>query len=104
VITAGIEDYNGNGHLDAGNIAAVTPSNATTNADGFVVVNVFYPQEYAYYLDVSLSASASVQGTEYVRTSRFTLPGLTTDFNDSNKAPPGPLSPFGVASSCSNPN
>ncbi len=100
----GIEDKNSNGRLDAGNIAAVTPSNATTNADGFVVVNVFYPQEYAYYLDVSLSASTSVQGTEYVRTSRFTLPGLSTDFNDSAKAPPGPISPFGVATSCSNPN
>ena len=100
----GIEDVNSNGRLDAGNIAAVTPSNATTNADGFVVVNVFYPQEYAYYLDVSLSASTSVQGTEYVRTSRFTLPGLSTDFNDSAKAPPGPISPFGVQTSCSNPN
>jgi len=102
--TGGIEDYNGNGRLDAGNIATVTPSNATTDANGFVVVSVFYPQEYAYYLDVSLSASTSVQGTEYVRTSRFTLKGLATDFNDSTKAPPGPLSPFGVATSCSNPN
>jgi hypothetical protein len=65
---------------------------------------VFYPQEYAYYLDVSLSASTSVQGTEYVRTSRFTLPGLSSDFDDTKKAPPGPLSPFGVQTSCSNPN
>jgi len=100
----GIEDYNGNGRLDAGNIAAVTPSNATTDANGFVLVSVFYPQEYAYYLDVSLSASTSVQGTEYVRTSRFTLPGLSSDFDDAKKAPPGPLSPFGVQTSCSNPN
>jgi hypothetical protein len=98
------EDYNGNGRLEAGNIAAVTPSNATTNADGFVLVNVFYPQEYAYYLDVLLSASTTVQGTEYVRTSKFMLPGISTDFNDSSKAPPGPVSPFGRAASCSDPN
>lgn len=100
----GVEDYNSSGRLEAGNIAAVTPSNATTDANGFVLVNVFYPQEYAYYLDVSLSASTSVQGTEYVRTSRFTLPGISTDFDGSHGAPPGPLSPFGVQTSCSNKN
>ena len=98
------EDYNGSGRLEAGNIAAVTPSNAVTDASGFVLVNVFYPQEYAYYLDVLLSASTTVQGTEYVRTSRFMVPGISTDFNDNNKAPPGPVSPFGRATSCSNPN
>ena len=99
----GIEDYNDNGHLDAGNIASVSPSNASTDANGFVLVSVFYPQEYAYYLDVSLSASTTVQGTEYVRTSRFTLPGVATDF-DGTTGPPGPISPFGVANSCINPN
>jgi hypothetical protein len=98
------EDYNSNGRLEAGNIAAVTPSNATTDANGFVLVNVFYPQEYAYYLDVLLSASTTVQGTEYVRTSRFVLPGISTDFNDVSKAPPGPVSPFGRAATCSSPN
>ena len=98
------EDYNGNGRLEAGNIASVTPSNAVTDASGFVLVNVFYPQEYAYYLDVLLSASTTVQGTEYVRTSRFVVPGISTDFNDNNKAPPGPVSPFGRATTCSSPN
>jgi Bacterial Ig-like domain (group 1) len=100
----GFEDYNGNGRLEAGNIAAVTPSNATTDANGFVLISVFFPQEHAYYLDVSLSASTSVQGTEYVRTSRFTLPGAASDFNDATKSPPGIVSPFGKATSCSNPN
>jgi hypothetical protein len=98
------EDYNTNGRLEAGNIATVTPSNAVTDTNGFVVVSVFYPQEYAYYLDVSLSASTTVQGTEYVRTSKFMLPGIATDFNSINKGPPGPVSPFGQATSCSNPN
>lgn len=98
------EDYNNDGRLWAGNIATVTPSNAVTDANGFVLVNVFYPQEYAYYLDVSLSASTTVQGTEYVRTSKFALPGISTDFNSSSGGPPGPVSPFGQATSCSNPN
>jgi len=97
------EDYNSNGRLEAGNIATVTPSNAVTDANGFVTVSVFYPQEYAYYLDVSLSASTTVQGTEYVRTSRFSLPGIASDFSDKDKGPPGPVSPFGTATSCSSP-
>jgi hypothetical protein len=98
------EDFNASGRLDAGNIATVLPANATTDADGFVLVSVYYPQEYAYYLTVSLSASTTVQGTEYVRSSTFVLTGLSTDFNDATKAPPGPVSPFGTANICSNPN
>jgi hypothetical protein len=98
------EDFNASLRIEAGNIASVSPSNATTDADGFVLVNVFYPQEFAYYLAVSLSASTTVQGTEYVRASNFVLSGLATDFNDATKAPPGPTSPFGTANSCANPN
>jgi len=98
------EDFNGSGSIEAGNIASVSPSNAMTDADGFVLVNVYYPQEFAYYLAVSLSASATVQGSEYVRSSNFILSGLATDFNDATKAPPGPVSPFGVANICGDPN
>ena len=97
------EDFNTSGRIEAGNIALVSPSNAVTDAQGFVLVAVYYPQEYAYYLDVALSASTTVQGTEYVRTANFALPGTATDFNDTNKAPPGPVSPFGTANACTNP-
>jgi hypothetical protein len=103
VLDAG-EDFNSSGRLEAGNIASVSPSNAVTDSQGFVLVNVFYPQEYAYYLDVALSASTTVQGTEYVRTSRFRLSGSATDFNSTNNAPPGVVSPFGVGVTCSDPN
>lgn len=102
VLDAG-EDFNASARLEAGNIASVSPSNATTDTNGFVLVNVFYPQEFAYYLDVSLSASATVQGSEYVRTNNFMLAGLSTDFNVVTNAPPGPVSPFGTANSCNNP-
>ena len=69
-----------------------------------MLVNVTYPQEYAYYLDVALSASTSVSGTEYVRTSNFMLPGASTDFTNNTVAPPGPVSPFGTSTICTNPN
>lgn len=97
------EDFNSSGRIEAGNIVTVTPRNAVTDANGFAYVDVFYPQEYAYYLTVNLEARAAVQGTEFARSSIFLLPGTKNDF-DGNVAPPGPVSPFGTASDCANPN
>jgi phage-related protein len=102
ILDAG-EDQNSSGRLEAGNIVTATPSNAVTDTNGFVQVKVFYPQEYAYYLDVALSASANVSGTEYARTSNFLLAGLASDFNSITKGPPGPVSPFGTGF-CNAPN
>lgn len=96
------EDFNGNGQLTVGNIAAVTRT-VTTGADGSVTVDVIYPQEWAYYLRVRLEARTTVQGTEFGRSVDFMLEGAADDFNDVNKAPPGPLSPVGTANSCNNP-
>jgi hypothetical protein len=90
------EDFNGNGRLEAGNIALVTPRSVVTNDTGYALVDVIYPKEYAYWLTVSLEALTSVQGTEYARTSTFVLPGASTDFSTQNIGPPGPDSPFGV--------
>jgi len=98
------EDFNGNGRIEAGNIAAVSPSNGSTDASGFLLISVFYPQEYAYYLEVDLSASATVQGTEYVRTASFMLEGTASDFNNVQSGSPGPVSPFGTGGSCAVPN
>jgi len=102
VLDAG-EDNNTNGRIDAGNIAAVTPRTVTTDADGFALVSVKYPQEYAYYLDVVLEARTTVQGTEYARASNFLLPGTSNDFNKEDTAPPGPTSPFGRGIVCTDP-
>lgn len=98
------EDQNGNGRIEAGNIALVTPLDATTDANGTALISVRYPQEFAYYVYVTLEARTSVQGTEFVRSSSFVLPGEAQDFNSSTTAPPGPTSPFGTANSCLNPN
>ncbi|MGC3981269.1 MAG: Ig-like domain-containing protein [Steroidobacteraceae bacterium] len=90
------EDFNGNGKLEAGNIATVTPTSVVTDSSGFALVNVFYPQEYTDWLKVELSASTSVSGTESSRVVSFTLPGLGSDFNSASLAPPGLISPFGT--------
>jgi hypothetical protein len=96
------EDFNTSTRLEAGNIVTVTPSNSTTDANGFALVNLYYPQEYAYYLTVTLSANATVQGTEYVRSSFFMLEGSSIDFASTASGAPGPISPFGLANTCSN--
>ena len=93
------EDNNHNNLLDAGNIALVSPNSVTTNASGFINVSVFYPAEYAYWLQVTLQAQASVQGTAFSAQSTFYLPGLKDDFVIA-AAPPGPVSPFGRGNAC----
>jgi hypothetical protein len=101
------ENQNGNNNsgvpsMEAGNIATVTPGTGTTDASGFLQFSIIYPQDHAYYLALVLRARTAVQGTEYARTTLpFLLQGVATDFNNLNIAPPGPVSPFGDASSCS---
>lgn len=95
------EDDNGNGRLDAGNIVTVTPSNAVTDQNGFVMVKIFYPQEYALWLEIQLSASATVQGSEYARTSTFLLPIAADDLKP-EVTPPGVVSPFGDVNAVGN--
>ncbi|HEV7432768.1 MAG TPA: hypothetical protein VGN77_06965, partial [Steroidobacteraceae bacterium] len=89
--------------LEAGNIAAVAATTAgsfVTDDSGFAFATVSYPAEYAYYLQVTLQAQASVQGTAYSASSTFLLPGLAADFATSTVAPPGPISPFGKSAIC----
>jgi hypothetical protein len=99
------EDLNANGRIEAGNIALVAAhgggaANVKTDANGFAFVDVFYAQQYAYWLEVTLEARASVQGTEFSERSTFLLPGIAKDFNQENVEPPGIVSPFGTDKIC----
>lgn len=97
------EDANGSTRLEAGNIALVAPSAVTTDTNGVALIGVLYPQEHAYWLEVQLEARTTVAGTETARATTFLLPGLASDFNRQDVAPPGPVSPFGV-NACAAPN
>lgn len=97
------EDLNGSGRIEAGNIATVTPRNVTTDANGFALVKVVYPQEYSVWVNARLSAATAVQGSEFARSVTFLLPGLASDFNSATTSPPGVVSPFGV-NACTTPN
>jgi hypothetical protein len=94
------EDFNSSGKIEAGNIAAVTPASVSTDANGFAFVSIYYPQEYALYLQVTLTAQAQVQGTAFLAASTFVLDILAPDVNDVTVSPPGVVSPFGRSAVC----
>lgn len=104
----GSEDNNNNGRIEAGNIATAVSqdgggSTVTTDVNGFALIDVYWPQEYAYWLEITLEARTSVQGTESVEGTTFRLPGLADDFTDENVDPPGLNSPFGTDGDCATP-
>lgn len=113
VLDAG-EDFNGNLHIEAGNIAAIT-AGATTNENGTVLVHIVYPQVYGNWLDVSLQVKTTVQGTEFAESLTFILPVIASDVDSLDEAPPGVsvppdpanglpagglVSPFGYSNDC----
>lgn len=105
----GSEDNNANGRIEAGNIATAAAQNGSggtfiSDAAGFGIVDVFYPQEFARWVNVTLEATTSVQGTEFAEASTFWLPINADDIDDENETPPGVASPFGVGALCSDTN
>jgi len=98
-----VKDYNQNGKLDPGNVAVASMSSSTTDANGRLDVKVTYPRDHAYWVAVTLVASTTVQGTQSSTSSTFVLQGAVTDYA-CGTGPPGPVSPYGVGSTCANPN
>jgi 3D (Asp-Asp-Asp) domain-containing protein len=111
------EDANGNGILDAGedngpisgnndgsltpgNIAVSAPGSVTTDTSGRATFDLQYGEQYAPWAKVRLSARAAVGGTESKQSILFDLSGLASDFNVETVAPAGAVSPFGIATSC----
>jgi hypothetical protein len=95
------EDANGNSQLTPGNVVSV-PSSVTTGSDGTFEFSVIYPETYANWVQVRLSASTSVAGTESIDTVTFWLPASAEDMDNSSESPPGGFvnSPFGISNSC----
>jgi len=99
------EDLNGSGEIEAGNIATVSSQvtgtgTFTTDAAGFGIVDVYYPQDHARWVHVTLRATTAVQGTEFAQESNFILPINGEDVDTENQVPPGQISPFGQSNTC----
>jgi hypothetical protein len=99
-VLAGNDDYNNDGKLEPGLVVSTDVASAVTAAGGSAAVNLIYPKDHAYYVWVRLTARATVSGTESSTSTDILLPGTTADFGSANTAPPGPLSPYGQATTC----
>ena len=118
------EDFNGNGSLEAGNVATVfaVPDNAdpdepcnlvaaggqgtdvVTDAQGFARVCVIYPRSVNLWADVELTAQLNVFGSEFSESQEFRLLALASDLKDEQTQPAGQISPFGTAATCADPD
>ncbi len=100
------EDFNMSGEVEAGNVATVAAQNpgpngeVITDANGFAIIDVFWPQDHALWVEVTLEARAAVQGTETRASATYRLPILASDVSQQNQAPPGINSPFGTDGNC----
>lgn len=92
------EDTNGNGVLDPRNVAEI-PTSVPTDATGFAPFDITYARDETW-VEVQIEARVSVVGSEASTQATFFLPGLLSDFNVENVAPPGSTSPFGTATTC----
>jgi hypothetical protein len=103
------EDINGSGSIEAGNVANVVPQNGSggsfvTDAAGSGLVDLIYSQEFARWVDVTISATTGVQGTEFEQTTSFQLPISASDVEDEFTQPPGIISPYGQQATCEAPD
>lgn len=89
------EDVNGNGSIDAGNVATIAPADGATeivtDSAGFAFIDIFYPQDRGRWLEVELEARASVQGSESSERQVFLLNVAASDTENIEEAPPGLL-------------
>jgi hypothetical protein len=78
-------------------------ANVVTNSQGRARVCVFYPQNYALWVEAAIGAKASVSGSEFSRSTVFVLDVSADDVDDVQVTPPNLVSPFGIDLNCSIP-
>ena len=98
------KDVNTSGRLEPGNVISVNGganvTTITTDATGFALLNLQYAESYAYWVEVTLKASATVAGTESSNQSTFWAIGAKADYTEGGGPPAGLVSPFGENPSC----
>ena len=95
------DDYNNNGQIDPPNVAQV-PITVEISEEGIAAFTIRWPQSYALWVKVRLTATATVGGTESVRHMDFVLPMAAEDL-EPNVTPPNQFSPFGLSADCTDP-
>jgi hypothetical protein len=85
-----------------GSVASTDNSTVVTTTGGTAPVNIIYPKDHAYWVQVVLTATATVSGTQSSTSSTFVLPGLASDYDSTTVSPPGQISPYGNVGVCWN--
>jgi adhesin/invasin len=98
------EDINENGTLEPGNVATFdsgdTLKTVETDANGFADFYIVYAKDFAHWVEVRLTATVTVAGSEGKSQRKFVLRGAAADYADKDTPPPGRFSPFGISDSC----
>ncbi|RKZ54826.1 MAG: hypothetical protein DRR08_25900 [Candidatus Parabeggiatoa sp. nov. 2] len=94
------EDRNSNGKLEPGNVATFDSGGVLktveTDANGFADFYIVYAKEYANWVEVQLTATVTVTGSEGSGKRIFWIGGAAEDYTNEKVSPPGNPSPFGV--------
>lgn len=88
------EDFNTSGFLEAANIAIASSPTVVTDETGVATFNIIYPQEFANWVTVRVTGTASVAGSESSRVRTLFLPIASDDIQLAT-TPPGVISPWG---------
>ena len=83
-----------------GSVASTDVNGGTTGTGGSAPVNLIYPKDHALWVQVVLTATATVSGTQSATSSTFILPGLASDYTTQTVSPPGQKSPYGTTGAC----
>lgn len=102
ILDAG-EDVNGDGRLNPGLPVVVTPGTVTTGANGIALFYLQYGENFANWVDTTITARAVVGGTESVQTAAFSLAASVGDMTNESVPPASVVSPFGTLT-CTDPN
>jgi len=94
ILDSADNDYNGNGKLEPGNDASV-PSSVVLDPTGTGQFSIIYHKDRAFWIQVFVTATITVNGDQGTTTAVFELPGLSGDYTNPAVAPPGVISPFG---------
>jgi hypothetical protein len=97
------EDINKDGVLEPGDVAVASPGVVTTGSDGTTTFTITYPEDHANWVEVTLTATASVSGTESSTSTTFVLPILADYLKTGNGTPPGNTSPYGIGACTAKP-
>jgi len=94
------EDTNGNLQLTPGNVVVAAPGLVTTDSAGRAKFDLQYGEQFAWWVTVRITASASVAGTESKQSILHYLPMRADDATNVRVTPANHPSPFGRSTSC----